>query len=310
MEIVPNQTVDERKLKARKRWQILAQVLKGSDTTELANSAVSVRRFQTFGLLSTEKYEEERSKGDSDGGTWFKYSCQYIPGFSMKIRHLGGSITAERLNGFNNTGNVCVWPSEEVMAFYCMQHLGDFKGQNICELGGGMTCLAGVALGLYSEANSIELSDGNEESVDNLNDIFKKNNFGETRISSSLIRWGSARVEEKKRSLFDTVICADCLFFDEGREDLSQLVFDLLKPGGTALMFAPSRNGTFQIFADLASKQFQVKVTKEYDNCIWNMHNGLLSTKDASYDESLHFPIMMSLVKPLSSSRDATPESR
>ncbi|XP_005097019.2 calmodulin-lysine N-methyltransferase [Aplysia californica] len=305
-------TIDERKKTARKRWQMLAQVLKGSSTTELADSAVSVRRFQSYGLLSTEQNVEENSKEDSDGSSWFSYSCKDLPGFSMKIRHLGGAVSAERLNGFNNTGNVCVWPSEEVMTFYCMQHVGDFKSQQICELGGGMTCLAGIALGISSEAQHIVVSDGNEESVDNLEQIIERNDFGVTSVSARLLRWGATKMDESLRSRFDTVICADCLFFDDGREDLALMIFDLLKPGGQALIFAPSRNKTFHKFAELAEKTFQVTTESEYNAVVWNMHCKMLSEDSDIYDESLHFPIMMKLRKPTepTESRDTTPESR
>lgn len=305
--------MDEQKIAARKRWQMLAQVLRGTDTNNLASSDVSVRRFQSFGLLSTQLNDGvscgEMNRNKS-AGDWFVYSCHDVPGFSMEIRHLSGGVTAERLNGFNNTGNVCVWPSEEVMTYYCMQHLGDFKDQLVCELGGGMTCLAGVALGIYSEARHVELTDGNEESVENLEKIIDRNQFNSTTVATRLLRWGETEIREDLKFQFDSVICADCLFFDDGREALSQLIYDLLKPGGTALLFAPSRNKTFEKFQEIATKSFEVQVESEYDSQVWKTHLKLLTDSSDTYDESLHFPIFMHLKKSTQCSREVTPESR
>ncbi|KAH9508525.1 hypothetical protein Btru_055426 [Bulinus truncatus] len=295
---------DKRKI-AKKRWSILAKVLKGSSCEETAENLVSVRRFHSFGLLSQHLLNTDSSS------SWYLYTCPDIPGFSMHIRHLSGGITAEILNGFNNTGNVCVWPSEEVMTYYCLQHVQDFKGLRICELGGGMTCLAGVALGVCSEAEYIELTDGNEDSVKNLQLIIGNNKFDNTTISTRRLRWGSDRLEKELQYSFDMVICADCLFFDDGRENLAQMIFNLLKPGGQALLFAPSRNETFHQFAELAQESFKVTIEQNYDSRVWAHHCKMLKEIPDIYDDSLHFPIMMTLLKECTAlSREVTPESR
>jgi hypothetical protein len=35
-----------------------------------------------------------------------------------------GSATLLPIIGFNNTGNVCVWPSEECLAIFCLENQG------------------------------------------------------------------------------------------------------------------------------------------------------------------------------------------
>ncbi|GFO13216.1 calmodulin-lysine N-methyltransferase [Plakobranchus ocellatus] len=267
----------ERKEIARKRWKILAQVLQRGTCADVSDNVVSVRRFQTFGLLNTSPIGSDVSaSNDQAGGLWFSYTCNRLPDLHMKIKHLDSEISAERLNGFNNTGNVCVWPSEEVMAYYCMQHVQDFKDQRVCELGGGMTCLAGIALGLYSDASHVEITDGNEESVQNLQCIIDVNDFGHTTMAARVVRWGDQKTDADLCTTFDTVICADCLFFDSGRESLASLIHDLLKPGGKALIFAPSRGKTFYTFGEIARSLFDVTEEENYLTEVWALHTKVI----------------------------------
>ena len=60
-----------------------------------------------------------------------------------------------------------------------------------------------------------------------------------------LIKWadGPNNLEE----IYDAVICADCLFFDEGRPQLLECLKKALKPRGIAIVVAPSRSGTFEV---------------------------------------------------------------
>ena len=60
-----------------------------------------------------------------------------------------------------------------------------------------------------------------------------------------LIKWadGPNNLEE----IYDAVICADCLFFDEGRPQLLDCLKKALKPRGIAIVVAPSRSGTFEV---------------------------------------------------------------
>ncbi|KAK3589074.1 hypothetical protein CHS0354_008723 [Potamilus streckersoni] len=202
--------IDKRKNISMQRWRILKEVLLGRKSSETCQHSASVRRFKGFGLLTTQKlsYIESDSFGE-----WYEYTMKDIPDFRMTIRQLPGVITPESLRGFNNTGNVCVWPAEEVMAYFCLQHTDWFSGKTVCELGGGMTCLAGVALSVATDVSYVELSDGNEESVSNLKEIIKKNMENDlvdkTKLSASVIRWGLELLPENMVEKFDFVICAD-----------------------------------------------------------------------------------------------------
>lgn len=291
----PN-TQNDRKTKALQRWKILKQALTGSNSSETCASDVSVRRFSSFGLLKTEKLSTT-----PEGNVWYQYTAPGRPGFCMSVRHLPGTMDASTLLGFNNTGNVCVWPAEEVMTNYCFQHIEEFSDLAVCELGGGMTCLAGLALALESNAAYVVLSDGNEDSVENLNVILEQkenqSKFGKTKVSSRLIRWGKDENHKDLQGNFDIVLCADCLFFDDGRADLADLIFDILKPKGKAILFAPHRGNTFQAFTKLAQEKFQRDVQDNYNQEVWDLHCKLKASGSDVYDEDIHYPRLILLTK-------------
>ncbi|XP_076443089.1 calmodulin-lysine N-methyltransferase-like [Babylonia areolata] len=297
---------------ARQRWQILAETLKGHSSSETQLSHVSVRRFHTFGLFKVQKIDSIVEEDEQ--ASWHSYTCPSFPNLHINIRHVCKTIRPEDLLGFNNTGNVCVWPSEEIMTYYCFQHVEDFRGSSIVELGGGMTCLTGVALAASACAKQVVLTDGNEQSVSNLHNIIQENNFGETHVSTRLLRWGPEPLGTDLQEAFDWVLCADCLFFDEGREHLVQTIYSLLKPGGQALVFAPGRNGTFEAFCDLAERQFVHVARKgdQYDDHVQTLHSQLKASSDI-YSQDLHLPLLVELRKRRGQtvdSRDTTPESR
>ena len=56
--------------------------------------------------------------------------------------------------GFNNTGNVCIWPSEELLAHVCLTRRDRFRGKTVLELGGGMASLAAFLVALQGRVSA------------------------------------------------------------------------------------------------------------------------------------------------------------
>jgi 2-polyprenyl-3-methyl-5-hydroxy-6-metoxy-1,4-benzoquinol methylase len=65
-------------------------------------------------------------------------------------------------------------------------------------------------------------------------------------FSLQLIKWSNGMPEDLIGT-FDVVVSADCLFFDEGRQHFLKCLNDALRPGGIAIVIAPSRTGTFEV---------------------------------------------------------------
>ncbi|CAN0426088.1 unnamed protein product, partial [Discosporangium mesarthrocarpum] len=88
---------------------------------------------------------------------------------------------SHRLHGVDNTGNVAVWPSEQVLLHYVLSGDGGggggeggttlppaLDGARVLELGAGMAGLAGLGIAACSSAREVVVTDGNPGCVSNL----------------------------------------------------------------------------------------------------------------------------------------------
>ena len=323
---------------AAERWKILKDTIISAKRKTATQdfwchmNAASVRRFTSFNLFAISEALQatvKRDEGSSskqmqpqDGvdssqphtpvcGIWLKYepTADTAAHLNMSgstpvtviIKHITESTSLEALMGFNNTGNICVWPSEEVLAFYCLKYSKQFEGKAVCELGCGMTGLAGVTLACTQLPSRVLLTDGNETSVENVKEILDKNraNFGRAAVSAEVLLWDKDFLQNTSPhgSQFDCVICADCLFFEDVHNHLAQVIIKLLKPTGTALLLAPQRSGTFDKFCAVAKHYFKVQARVQYDDLIWQKHREALKQFGSVdvYTPDLHYPLQLTL---------------
>lgn len=280
---------------ASERWAILRKAIislrnRSSQATEKATDLVSnasVRNFSSFNLFDVVV----------DSGQWVRYSystendCVHV---EARVKILDARVSLEAMMGFNNTGNVCVWPAEEVLAYYCLENKKIFKGASVCELGCGMTGLAGVMLACSTTPYNVLLTDGNERSVCNVREIVDGNRerFGVTKVSCDILRWESSTISEKYCGKFDYVICADCLFFLNLHNELALVIQKLLKPnGGMALIFAPRRGNTLEHFCSIVKDYFQVEFSEHYSDIVSSVHR----QNPENYNPDLHYPLKIVL---------------
>ncbi|XP_063701577.1 calmodulin-lysine N-methyltransferase [Culicoides brevitarsis] len=316
---------------ARKRWRILARVLRrnslesvnsstssidvlsSSDTNPSGNSSpqtsledsvdespLSVRTFDGFNLVQQSPLPYQTSVqllGNADED-WFSYRMKIDDAsFDINIHHINRLWTAQDLIGFNNTGNICVWPSEETLAIYVLEHLLEYKNSWVLELGGGMTSLAGLMIAKYGNPYLVHLTDGNALSVENVKRSLRLNDFG-CFTKASVLKWEKNR-QEAEREMYSVILCADCLFFDESREALVDTIEYYLAPtkDAKALVMAPKRGQTLELFIEQAKRrELNCKIVENYCDSIWRKH---LDLKNGSHDynEDIHYPLLIILDK-------------
>uniref|UniRef100_A0A182SF76 Uncharacterized protein n=1 Tax=Anopheles maculatus TaxID=74869 RepID=A0A182SF76_9DIPT len=84
---------------ARRRWKLLAKALRHDSSED--------DQFSKFNLIEADRAGDEKDEN--------VYVYRLYDRYRLKIRLIGPERpwTASELIGFNNTGNICVWPSEE-----------------------------------------------------------------------------------------------------------------------------------------------------------------------------------------------------
>lgn len=307
---------------AKRRWKILAKALcnRANRSKETAGATAvnkstpierlvadeylaSVRRFTSFDLFEripcTGAVKNDDSELSNDGN-WIVYRLRNKANveYHAMVHYVNKTFTPNDLMGFNNTGNICVWPSEEALAYYCVAKMDFFRDKRVLELGGGMTCLAGLLVAKYAAADCVHLTDGNCVSVENVRNTLTWNGLGDNvSVSSSILKWENALSDTNNNcEPYDCILSADCLFFDNARSALVDALWHFLALDGYAIVMAPYRGQTLDSFVKEAKvKGFMCRIDQCYDELVWRKH---LQCKEMSfYDENIHYPILIELTK-------------
>ncbi|KAK2706259.1 calmodulin-lysine N-methyltransferase-like [Artemia franciscana] len=275
---------------SKKRWKILADALLTRSISSESEEEVSVRRFRSFDLFPVQ------SKILDGDVTWHYF---LLGSTILKIREVDKTVTKEDLAGFNNSGNVCIWPSEEILTYVCLNNEPLFERKTIIEVGGGMTCFAALAVAVKSFPKYVLCTDGNERSVQNVANIIKANDFPAQKVATATFDWTDMERVEGLRNQFDILLSADCLFFEESRKALVKAIWTILKDGGLAFIVAPARGGSLDNFISMCQTyNFIIHRVDTYDSIIANRHEKLC-LENMSYNPDLHYPILLKLSKPI-----------
>lgn len=342
--------------RARQLWRRLAEVLRRRSVIE-NNGIVSTKRensekiypseiklqprYESFELIRWELAEIPNNFHESDDGklnVWWRATLEshskvknsrlnMDESISLLVTFVAPSVNAGDLAGFDNTGNVRVWASEEVMAYWCIWYfLGSLReanhtGLTICELAGGMTCLSGLFLAsalsamrrngddwAFSGVERIILTDGNEKCVENARLLLGRNAnafLGAPRIEHRLLKFGQQIGNMKGR--VDIILAADCLFFVDTHQIFVETLDFLLKSGGRAFLFAPERHGTLRQFVSFVSRawsnRFKFRLVDLRENCLFN---GILisgnclesiGSNNGNGEDGVDFPRLLTLEK-------------
>lgn len=216
------------------QWSILRNaILRNGRSGVFGESRYSVRRHRGFNLLPSAVVELHTDPR-------FERIVYSIPTMGVQLNVLNrvdGTLTVTELashqsHGVDNTGNVCIWPSEEVLAYLVTQNPDLIRDKTVLELGAGMTGLAGMCCSLVG-ARKVVITDGNPDCVERLKECIEMNKetLG-TDIQASLLVWNSEDhgLIERFGHKFDLIISADCLFFTTFHDDLIHVVESLLAP--------------------------------------------------------------------------------
>lgn len=154
------------------RWKLLKSALVSDETPSMAPSDASVRRVSTFGLLVSEPKEGIAFPlADPLRFTFTRYNMRGLSVYGVAPRAVKptlAQLVAHRsaAGGVDNTGNVCVWPCEEAIAYCAVGGEGpawDITGRVVVELGSGALGLAGLLAAASGRPARVIITDGNEE---------------------------------------------------------------------------------------------------------------------------------------------------
>jgi len=163
-------------------------------------------------------------------------------------------------------------PSEEALAMWATKNRCKLKRKRVLELGAG-TGLAGLATAVCTGAKHVELTDGDPTVLAMLEDNLALNRgaCSARRVNVQRLLWGE---EPSGMKPFDWILAADVL--DGDQTALLKTLRRLLKPSGTAVLFAPPRGGTLNTFLSSASSAFdRVEVVREYDEDVTRALHGM-----------------------------------
>ncbi|KAJ6678293.1 CALMODULIN-LYSINE N-METHYLTRANSFERASE [Salix viminalis] len=292
------------------RWAILRQALLRKTRESLDNQSpsaiksISRKTHQGFNLIPGQGVEDHVNEESNFRDVCMCYTLPVdgSPKIFVKQRVNNGADlsdfeVSDRYN-VDNTGLVCQWPSEDVLAYFCLSHADMFRSKRVIELGSGYG-LAGLVIAATTEASEVVISDGNPVVVDYIQHSIEDNSkaFGNTKVKALALHWDE-EVTYNISNTFDVIVASDCTFFKEFHNALACTVKLLLKNDGhsEAIFFCPKRGDSLDKFLEkIEENGLHFSITENYDSEVWKRHQGFMTGDDTcpSYDKHHCYPLMV-----------------
>jgi len=300
--------------RAQRRWHLLAEAVQQQ---KIGGNASSFSGFQGYEL-----FEKKRPTNGNEGQAYEEVIYAHPPldlELVMHHRRPGSQFSSHELSSFDNTGNIRVWPAEEVLAYFLCtdEELSRTLSSRtsplrILEVAAGMTGMASLFLAQYLSKlvtvdTFITVTDGNEQCAQHIEELAKLNvrkgllnPSDRIHLDIMTLKWENVQeVWGDRRQTFHLIIAADCLFLEQYHKDLLHLVDFLLSEDGCFILLAPSRGGSRRRFQQLAKTfNFEVEETQRYSEILWSRHALLLDQIESSdnvYEPLNHYPTLLQI---------------
>ncbi|XAR57988.1 Calmodulin-lysine N-methyltransferase [Bertholletia excelsa] len=298
------------------RWKILRQAFlhrtspHRDNQSEMGIRRISRKATRGFNLIPFH-VEEDISLQNSNSLSKCRdiCICYILPIHgSPKLRLFQRADSEDNLHDFeicntyniDNTGLVCSWPSEDVLAYYCLSHSNIFRSKKVIELGAGYG-LGGLVIAAATEAAEVVISDGNPQVVDYIHHNVSANvdTFGGTLVKSMLLHWDQEDLSDISNT-FDIIVASDCTFFKDFHKSLVRIVKFLLKNDRTseAIFFCPRRGDSLDKFlVEIKENGLHFSLAEIYDSEIWRRHQGFLNGTDVwpNYEKDHCYPFLVTI---------------
>jgi predicted nicotinamide N-methyase len=162
----------------------------------------------------------------------------------------------------DNTGNVNIWPSEEILAIYSILNKNRFENKKIIELGAGFSGLAGLIVAKNIPSSYVTITDGNTKCVEYLKRNIQLNGL-DKNAEGKVLLWDRNNTLSVSEFKYDYVIISDCIFFKNYHEDLIETIYNLISDDGICIIIAPPRGDSLEKFLDLAVRKFKIYKSKD-----------------------------------------------
>ncbi|KAK6237315.1 hypothetical protein QUC31_002784 [Theobroma cacao] len=290
------------------RWGILRRAVlhraKNTDESQLGMKRISRKAAKGFNLIPWQVLHHDHDSRDAR--LCYTLPVQGSPKLvlTQRVDDTADLSDFEMCNRYNidNTGLVCQWPSEDVLAYFCLSHAYMFRSKRVIELGSGYG-LAGLAIAAATEALEVVISDGNPQVVDYIQHNINMNSgtFGDTRVKSMNLHWHQKEISNLSHT-FDVIVASDCTFFKEFHKDLARITQLLLKNAGPseAIFFSPKRGNSLDKFLEeIRDNGLLFSIAESYDTEILRRHQCFMNGDDSwpGYEKDHCYPLLIRITR-------------